>query len=141
VTFCLVPIGLLPLILGIFEILYAVKLLADPPRPVQPSQTIAILEICCILFGNIISLVVGILALVFYNDPDVKAYFERINGQRQPALAKAVVSKEVKPVKQASPVKKSAVVRKSPAVTPTPKVTEARKPGQARPKKTDTGTS
>ncbi|MBM3152431.1 MAG: hypothetical protein FJZ96_09570 [Chloroflexi bacterium] len=81
VTLCLAPLGFLPLILGIFEIIYAAKLLANPPQPAQPSQTIAILEICCILVGNLISLIVGILALVFYGDPQVKAYFAGINGQ------------------------------------------------------------
>jgi hypothetical protein len=79
------PITILPLILGVFEILYAVKLLGNPPQPVQPSQAIAILEICCILIGNVISAVVGILALVFYNDPSVKAYFARINSPAVPA--------------------------------------------------------
>lgn len=62
------PVTVLPAILGVFEVLYAIKLLANPPVPVQFSQTIAILEICCILFGNVIALVVGILALVFYSD-------------------------------------------------------------------------
>lgn len=73
------PLTILPAVLGIFEILYAVKLLANPPQRVQPSQTIAILEICCILFGNVLSTIAGILALVFYNDPAVKAYFAKIN--------------------------------------------------------------
>jgi hypothetical protein len=77
---CCSPLTILPGVLGIFEIIYATKLLANPPRPVQPSQTIAILEICCILSGNVISLVVGILALVFYGDPAVKEYFARINS-------------------------------------------------------------
>jgi hypothetical protein len=75
------PIVIAPAVLGVFEIIYAAKLLANPAQPVKPSQTIAILEICCVLFGNVISLVVGILALVFYSDPSVKAYFAQINGQ------------------------------------------------------------
>ena len=74
------PITILPAILGIFEILYAVKLLANPPQRVQPSQAIAILEICCIVLGNVLSTVAGILALVFYNDPAVRAYFARLNS-------------------------------------------------------------
>jgi hypothetical protein len=78
------PVTILPAILGIFEILYAAKVMSNPPAPVQPSQVIAILEICCILAGNVISLVIGILALVFYNDPAVKAYFARINSAPQP---------------------------------------------------------
>ena len=74
------PVTALPAVLGIFEILYALKLLANPPRPVRASRTIAILEICAILAGNVISMVVGIVALVFYSDPAVKAHFERINA-------------------------------------------------------------
>ena len=74
------PVTILPAILGIFEILYAVKLLSDPPQPVKPSQTIAVLEIVCIITGNALSLVVGILALVFYNDASVKDYFARLNS-------------------------------------------------------------
>ena len=49
------PVTILPTVLGIFEILYAVKLMANPPQPVQPSQAIAILEICSILFGGVVS--------------------------------------------------------------------------------------
>jgi hypothetical protein len=98
VTICLVPFALLPIALGIFEIIYAVKLLANPPQPVQPSQAIAIMEICCILFANVISLVVGILALVFYNDVTVKAYFAKLNGYPAPVVA------PVEPALQAEPV-------------------------------------
>jgi len=79
------PITILPGILGIFEILYAVKLMSNPPQPVVPSQALAIMEICMILFGNIVSTVAGILALVFYNDITVKTYFAKINGQPQPS--------------------------------------------------------
>ena len=75
-----IPITILPTILGVFEILYAAKLLSDPPQAVQPSTTIAILEVVCILVGNVFAMVVGILALVFYNDQIVKDYFARLNG-------------------------------------------------------------
>jgi hypothetical protein len=77
-------LAILPTILGVFEIIYASKLLSDPPQPVQPSQTIAILEILCILAGNVFSMIVGILSLVFYNDPAVKDYFARLNGMAAP---------------------------------------------------------
>ncbi len=77
------PVTLLPLVLGIFEIIFAAKLLANPPKPVNPSQTLAILEICCILFGNIIALAAGIVALVLYSDAEVKQYFAYLNAGQE----------------------------------------------------------
>lgn len=74
------PISILPTILGIFEIIYAAKLLSKQPQPVQPSPSIAIFQILMFLVGNVFSMVVGILNLIFYNDVTVKDYFARING-------------------------------------------------------------
>ena len=79
------PITILPTILGIFEIIYAAKLLSNPPQAVQPSQNIAIFEIACLLTGNVFAMVVGILSLVFYNDQIVKDYFASLNGTVPPA--------------------------------------------------------
>jgi len=78
--FC-APVTILPVVLGIFEIIYGAKLLANPPKPVKPSQAIAILEIIAVVSGNVVSAVVGILALIFYGDANVKAYFARLNRQ------------------------------------------------------------
>lgn len=80
VGICCTPLTILPSILGIFEIIYAAKLLSSTPEPVRPATNIAILEIVCILAGNFFSMIVGILSLVFYNDPAVKEYFARLNG-------------------------------------------------------------
>lgn len=74
------PITILPTILGVFEIIYAAKLLSAQPQPVQPSQSIAVFQILTFLMANIFSVVVGILTLIFYNDQSVKEYFARING-------------------------------------------------------------
>ena len=74
------PVTVLPVVLGIFEIIYGAQLMADPPKRTQPSHVIAILEICCIIYLNVGSLVVGILALVFYQQSDVRNYFARINA-------------------------------------------------------------
>ena len=74
------PVTILPAVLGIFEILFASKLLSNPPSPTKPSQTLAILEICCILVGNLISLAAGIVALVMYNDPEVERFFAQLNA-------------------------------------------------------------
>jgi hypothetical protein len=70
------PISVLPVILGSFEIGYGLRLLAVPDRGVRPATSIAVLELMCVLFGNLFSVVAGILALVFYNDLAVRAYFE-----------------------------------------------------------------
>lgn len=74
------PITILPTILGIFEIIYAAKLLSNQPQPVQPSTPIAVFQILTFLMGNIFSMIVGILALIFYNDVTVKEYFSRLNS-------------------------------------------------------------
>lgn len=79
-----VPVTILPSVLGIFEIIYATKLLSSAPVPVKPSSTLAIMEICCIIFGSVISLAAGIVCLVFYSDPEVKAYFATINPVQYP---------------------------------------------------------
>src|SRR5262245_57327254 len=75
-----VPFTILPTILGVFELIYAAKLLSNPAQPVQPSTYIAVFEIACVLTGNVFAMIVGILALVFYNDTVVKDYFATLNG-------------------------------------------------------------
>lgn len=75
------PFGAFPLVLGILEVIYAAKILPSQLQPVQPSKTIAIMEIVAILYLNPLSMIGGILALVFYGDPAVKAYFAKINNQ------------------------------------------------------------
>jgi hypothetical protein len=79
-----IPILILPTILGVFEIIYAAKLLSNPPQLVLPSTNSAIAEIVSVLAGNVFSMVVGILSLVFYNDQIVKDYFARLNGTLPP---------------------------------------------------------
>ncbi len=81
------PVPLFPIVLGGFEIAYAIKLLSNPPQPVQPSQAIAIMEIVAVVVGNVFSMVVGILALIFYNDATVKTYFAQLNGMTPPPPA------------------------------------------------------
>jgi hypothetical protein len=74
------PLFVAPIILGIYEILYAAKLLPAVPQPTRPSQTIAILEIVNYLTGNLVSLAAGIVALILYSDSEVKEYFSRLNA-------------------------------------------------------------
>ena len=60
--------------------------LGNLPQAVRPATTLAAFEIASILAGNAFSMIVGILALVFYNDLMVKAWFAEINGA-QPLAA------------------------------------------------------
>lgn len=82
-VFC-IPLTVLPAILGVFELIYAAKMFSDPPQILRPSTNLAVLEIASVLSGNVFSMAVGILALVFYNDQVIKDYFAYLNGT-QPA--------------------------------------------------------
>jgi hypothetical protein len=96
------PFTVLPAILGIFEIIYAAKMLSSPPQPLQPSTGIAVFEVMCFLTGNIFSMVVGILSLVFYNDLSVKNYFAELNATQTPPPA-APGPAPALPAKEAAP--------------------------------------
>ena len=75
------PVLVYPIVMGILAIIYASKLIAEPPTVDKPAQYVAIMQIINIVFGGVLSLVSGILALVFYGDPEVKAYFARLQAQ------------------------------------------------------------
>ena len=79
------PLLILPMVLGVFELIYALNLLADPPKVKDPSQAIAILEICDIFFLNIFGVVVGVLSLVLINDEEVKSYFASLKSTSEEA--------------------------------------------------------
>jgi hypothetical protein len=89
-VFC-IPLTVLPAILGVFELIYAAKMFSEPPQVLRPSTNLAVLEIASVLSGNVFSMAVGILALVFYNDQVVKDYFAYLNGTQpaQPATPPA----------------------------------------------------
>jgi hypothetical protein len=76
-----VPLTILPAVFGVYEIIYAANLLANPPKMKEPSQTVAIIEIGMILTGNVLSLISGILSLVFYSNANVQAYFAHLRGE------------------------------------------------------------
>jgi hypothetical protein len=84
IGFLCLPIFLLPAALGVFEIIYGIKLMANPMKPVLPNKTIAILEICMIIGLQVFGPVVGILALVYYDDQKVKDFFSQLNAGHAP---------------------------------------------------------
>jgi len=78
-----IPIGAYSILVGIFEIIYAAKLLPEPIKTSQPAKYVAIMEIVNIVSCSVSSLVIGILCLVFYCDDEVAAYFERQGAPMQ----------------------------------------------------------
>lgn len=121
------PITVLPTILGIFEIIYAAKLLSAQPQPVQPSTSIAVFQILTFLMGNIFSMVVGILSLIFYNDLTVKEYFSRLNRATVSPAAPVVIEPE-------SSTQIEPMIEEAPALPEEPVVAE-------KPKRTKKSTS
>jgi hypothetical protein len=73
----LVPLAVYPLVVGILAIVYGAKLLPEPPQPVRPAHWLAVMQMCTLLFGDVVSFAAGVANLVLLNDPDVTAWFER----------------------------------------------------------------
>ncbi len=71
------PVLLIPIGVGIFEIITGANVLNG--KPTKHVQLVAGLEIASILWANFLSMAGGILVLVFYNDDETKAYFEDLN--------------------------------------------------------------
>jgi hypothetical protein len=78
VLICCAPLGVLPIALGVFEVIYGIRLIGSGQEPVsrQDMQVIAILEIITILASNMISGVIGIVDLVLLSDSEVVQYFQ-----------------------------------------------------------------
>jgi hypothetical protein len=138
VGICCTPLTILPAILGIFEIIYAAKLLSVPPQPVRPAINLAILEIVCILTGNVFSMIVGIISLIFYNDPAVKNYFARLNTEEVPGSVPPVGTQipPVIPVVTPAPVEEpipSPIAGEEPVVPPAPEGSPVSKSEPAAP--------
>jgi hypothetical protein len=64
-------------VLGVMAIIKGSNLLGDSAYRESPPRAIAIMQIINILSLDVINVVLGIVTLVFLNDPAVKAYFRR----------------------------------------------------------------
>jgi hypothetical protein len=72
------PVPIYAIVLGILEIIAATKLLPEPAKTKEFPKYLAIMQIVNVISGGLLSIVTGILALVFANDPEVTAYFQTI---------------------------------------------------------------
>ena len=68
------PVALIPIGIGVWELVVGINIVNG--KPVKNVQVIGGFEIASILWANVLSMVAGILVLVFYNDPETRAYFE-----------------------------------------------------------------
>lgn len=78
--------GPLCITLGIFEVIIGPKLMAEPVQVKKPPTALAICQIVNIINVNLLGLilfpvVVGIMSLVSFSDPEVKRYFEAHKNQ------------------------------------------------------------
>jgi hypothetical protein len=79
VLICCIPLAALPLVLGVFEVVYGLRLVGSGEEQVKRDtlQTVAILEVASILGSNIVSFIVGIINLVLLSDNEVVAYLQK----------------------------------------------------------------
>lgn len=71
----LLPLAFVPLAMGVYELRYALALFATPLGVREPNRVLAIVEVCLILFGNVVALAAGVVALVAYSDEGVRRYW------------------------------------------------------------------
>ena len=132
--FC-IPLTILPTVLGVFELIYAAKLFSNPPQAVKPSTNIAVLEIACLLLGNVFSMAVGILSLIFYNDIVVKDYFARLNSGTLEAAPVPVTPPAPAPLPEPAPVSAPEVAHFPAEESPAPPAEEASDKPKRTPRK------
>src|SRR4030042_4231361 len=79
ILICCAPIGAPPLALGVYEVIYGIRLIGSGQEPVKRDtlQTIAILEIVTVVTSNMVSFVAGIINLVLLSDSEVEGYFRK----------------------------------------------------------------
>jgi len=79
---CLLPLAFVPLFLGLYEIRHGLNLLANPARVFEANRTLAITQICLIVFGNVVAFTAGVVSLLAYSDERSGRYFAALRGER-----------------------------------------------------------
>ncbi|MFN2272964.1 MAG: hypothetical protein ACK2US_19140 [Anaerolineae bacterium] len=78
ITCLCVPAGIYAVVVGVLEIIAAIKLLPEPTTVKEFPKYLAIMQIVNVISLNVLSPVTGILALVFADDPEVVSYFASV---------------------------------------------------------------
>lgn len=67
------PVTLIPVVLGVFEVIYGITILNN--KKVTNTTLIGGFEIGSILWGNVLSAIIGVVVLVLNGDTEVEDYF------------------------------------------------------------------
>jgi hypothetical protein len=76
ITFIL---GIYAWVVATMSIIHAVRLSANPPRVTTPNKALAILQIVNFITGNLLSVVIGIVNLIIYERPEVRAFYKQLS--------------------------------------------------------------
>jgi hypothetical protein len=76
-SFCLWPGAYYSLVLGILAVIKGGQLLSAEAYQQSPPKAIAIMQMVNIVNGDVPNLILGIMALVFLNEPAVRRYFRK----------------------------------------------------------------
>lgn len=71
---CCAAVIALPMVLGVFEIVYGAKMASNQPVNDETIRRLAIFEMVNIAYGNVISLVAGVLNYIFLGEDEVRKY-------------------------------------------------------------------
>jgi len=76
------PLAALPLAMGVVEVRYALALLSEPLRVERLNRTLSIVQVCLVLFGNVVALAAGVVGLVADSDRAVQDYLVAARARR-----------------------------------------------------------
>jgi hypothetical protein len=82
--FCL-PLSIYPFVVGIFELVYGIKLTGSIASPTKPPYFVSILEILLIFWADVFGLIAGITTLVLLSGEDAKGYFSQQSSPPSPS--------------------------------------------------------
>ena len=69
------PLSLYPFIVGIFELVYGIKLTGSSTSLRRPPYFVSVLEITLALWLDVFGLIAGITTLILLNEEESKPYF------------------------------------------------------------------
>lgn len=69
------PLSIYPFVVGIFELVYGIRLTGSTTSIIKPPYFVSIMEVILIFWVDVFGLIAGIATLVLLSGEDAKAYF------------------------------------------------------------------